>query len=73
MKPDGELLKLPTVPLTTEKKVKNNWYVLNRQAICFRFFIETIKDNNYKIIATSNKVGKDDSLAWIEERRAILY
>jgi hypothetical protein len=33
------------------------------------FLIETIKDNNYKIIATkvAKELVKDDSLAWIAE------
>jgi hypothetical protein len=37
------------------------------------FLIETIKDNNYKIIATkvAKELVKDDSLAWIEEEEAI--
>jgi hypothetical protein len=36
------------------------------------FLIETIKDNNYKIIATiSSQLVKDDSLAWIAEEEAI--
>jgi hypothetical protein len=37
------------------------------------FLIETIKDNNYKIIATkvAKDLVKDDSLAWIKEEEAI--
>ncbi|MFV8270283.1 ATP-grasp domain-containing protein [Flavobacterium sp. GT2N3] len=37
------------------------------------FLIKTIKDNNYKIIATkvAKELVKDDSLAWIEEEEAI--
>jgi hypothetical protein len=37
------------------------------------FLIETIKDNNYKIIATkvAKELVKDDSLAWIAEEEAI--
>jgi TnpA family transposase len=36
------------------------------------FLIETIKDNNYKIIAkSSQRMVKDDSLAWIAEEEAI--
>jgi hypothetical protein len=37
------------------------------------FLIETIKDNNYKIIATkvAKELVKDDSLAWIAEDEAI--
>ncbi|WP_016988034.1 ATP-grasp domain-containing protein [Flavobacterium sp. ACAM 123] len=37
------------------------------------FLIETIKDNNYKIIATkvAKELVKDDSLVWIEEEEAI--
>jgi hypothetical protein len=37
------------------------------------FLIQTIKDNNYKIIATkvAKELVKDDSLAWIEEEEAI--
>jgi hypothetical protein len=39
------------------------------------FLIETIKDNNYKIIATkvAKELVKDDSLAWIEEEEAIAF
>jgi hypothetical protein len=37
------------------------------------FLIETIKDNNYKIIATkvAKELVKDDSLAWIAEEEAV--
>jgi hypothetical protein len=35
------------------------------------FLIETIKDNNYKIIAKVKELVKDDSLAWIAEEEAI--
>ena len=37
------------------------------------FLIKTIKDNNYKIIATkvAKELVKDDSLAWIAEEKAI--
>ena len=37
------------------------------------FLIETIKDNNYKIIATkvAKELVKDDSLAWIAEEEAL--
>lgn len=37
------------------------------------FLIKTIKDNNYKIIATkvAKELAKDDSLGWIEEEEAI--
>jgi hypothetical protein len=37
------------------------------------FLIETIKDNNYKIIATkvAKELLKDDSLVWIEQEEAI--
>jgi hypothetical protein len=37
------------------------------------FLVETIKDNNYKIIATkvAKELVNDDSLAWIEEKEAI--
>jgi hypothetical protein len=37
------------------------------------FLVETIKDNNYKIIATkvAKELVNDDSLAWIEEEEAI--
>lgn len=37
------------------------------------FLIETIKDNNYKIIATkvAKELVKDDSLAWIPEEEAL--
>ena len=37
------------------------------------FLIKTIKDNNYKIIATkvAKELAKDDSLAWIAEEEAI--
>lgn len=37
------------------------------------FLIKTIKDNNYKIIATkvAKELVKDDSLAWIAEKEAI--
>jgi hypothetical protein len=60
-------------PLTIEIKSKNNYYVLNRQAICFRFSYRNNKDNNYKIIATkvAKELVKDDSLAWIAEEEAI--
>jgi hypothetical protein len=39
----------------------------------FVLIIETIKDNNYKIIATkvAKELVKDDSLAWIAEEEAI--
>jgi hypothetical protein len=39
------------------------------------FLIETIKDNNYKIIATkvAKELVKDDSLAWIAEEEASRY
>jgi hypothetical protein len=38
------------------------------------FLIETIKDNNYKIIATkvAKELVKDDSLAWIAKRKPSL-
>jgi hypothetical protein len=37
------------------------------------FLIETIKDNNYKIIATSSqRIGKDDSFG-MDRRRGNFY
>jgi hypothetical protein len=66
--------KCPTPALTIEIKKKKitNYYVLNRQAICFRFSYRNNKDN-YKIIATkaAKELVKDD-LAWIAEEEAIV-
>jgi hypothetical protein len=74
MKPDGvaQSAKRPALTIEIKSKKITIMFLIDKPFVS-DFLIETIKDNNYKIIATkvAKELVKDDSLAWIAEEEAI--